>query len=430
MALPPDATSVSVKRPNRGLAVRPEKPSEPPHLRPTRSRDRGSGGARHCGCGGDQIVDRRQTRSGFVRHVLGDHAAHACTHRDRHRLQQRRHLVGFAAEADQQHTGRIGIGRQLRQDRPGSRQIVAELRTAEGMHEGVDAVDPTGMTRGRERCDALGGAGHTAHGRQDPDFIARTSGRAVAAVVSVPDQVRGGDTRRCLRLPDHGVVLGQTRGQIVAVHPVASVDRPGGDADGLTVFAHKIAIGMRVQGDLVAGRYCFPCRQRLSIRQRHLMAGRQIGQHHGDAVLGMDLQESWAHDTGIICADRRSRNNVKNPSMAGSKERRKTGKVGAGRHGPRHPSTTFRHPRAWESGGFGSSRPGKVPGYGRRGHGEPAVNAIRATTFRMPVTGRKSPSHKASSQPAVKAAQSRSNPHQIQHSRSPSIDAGATTAGQ
>ena len=39
---PPRAASQSEKRPTSGLAVRPEKPSDPPHLRPTTSSETGT----------------------------------------------------------------------------------------------------------------------------------------------------------------------------------------------------------------------------------------------------------------------------------------------------------------------------------------------------------------------------------------------------
>ena len=40
--VPPCETRKSEKTPRSGLAVMPEKPSEPPHLRPTRSFDSGT----------------------------------------------------------------------------------------------------------------------------------------------------------------------------------------------------------------------------------------------------------------------------------------------------------------------------------------------------------------------------------------------------
>ena len=43
IGMPPAAASRSEKRPSSGLAVSPEKPSEPPHFRPTTSADSGRG---------------------------------------------------------------------------------------------------------------------------------------------------------------------------------------------------------------------------------------------------------------------------------------------------------------------------------------------------------------------------------------------------
>src|SRR3546814_5603319 len=52
-------------------------------------------------------------------------------------------------------------------------EVVAELRTAEGVLERMNPVDAPGMAFAADPRDARGEIADAADGRQDPDFVAR-----------------------------------------------------------------------------------------------------------------------------------------------------------------------------------------------------------------------------------------------------------------
>ena len=73
--MPPAAVTASLMRPTRGLAVRPEKPSEPPHLTPSTSSDERHRLALRLRGDLDQFVDQREP---LLDLVLGLPARRAC----------------------------------------------------------------------------------------------------------------------------------------------------------------------------------------------------------------------------------------------------------------------------------------------------------------------------------------------------------------
>jgi hypothetical protein len=80
----------------------------------------------------------------------------------------------------------------------GSGEVVAELRAAEGMGEGVDAVDLAGVEDGGALGDLLRGARDAADGGDDPDLVAGADA-AIGAVVAIENPPPpGGGGRRSL----------------------------------------------------------------------------------------------------------------------------------------------------------------------------------------------------------------------------------------
>jgi hypothetical protein len=181
-------------RPTSGLAVTPEKPSEPPHLRPTTRSETGIGSRRSCSAIGDQGLDGGQTVFQLVLDHLGREAAQAFAVDVRGRLQQGLQLVVLAAQAQDQHAAGVGVGGQARDQAAGVAEVVAQLRAAERVGEGVDAVDAAGEAGIGLLGDAAGGVGHAADGAQHPDLVAGAD-PAVLAAIAVEGRAGGRGVR-------------------------------------------------------------------------------------------------------------------------------------------------------------------------------------------------------------------------------------------
>ena len=111
-------------------------------------------------------------------------------------FEQRGELVAFAAEPDDEHAACVGMLRERRKQPARMAEVVAELRTAEGVLEGVDAVDAPGVALARDPCDAGGEIADAADGGQDPDLVARADAAVGAAIAG--EAARGGEGRDAL----------------------------------------------------------------------------------------------------------------------------------------------------------------------------------------------------------------------------------------
>src|SRR3546814_12077638 len=109
-------------------------------------------------------------------------------------LEQRAELIALAPQSDDQHATRIGVLRERREQRARMAEIVAKLRTTEGVLERMDAVDAPRMARARDPRDARGEVADAADGRQDPDFVARP-GAAVGTEIARKGPGGSGDGR-------------------------------------------------------------------------------------------------------------------------------------------------------------------------------------------------------------------------------------------
>src|SRR3546814_15101877 len=88
----------------------------------------------------------------------------------------------------------MGMLRERREQRARMAEIVAKLRTTEGVLERMDAVDAPRMARARDPRDARGEVADAADGRQDPDFVARP-GAAVGTEIARKGPGGSGDGR-------------------------------------------------------------------------------------------------------------------------------------------------------------------------------------------------------------------------------------------
>ena len=75
-------------------------------------------------------------------------------------------------------------------------EIVAELRAAELVREGMNAVDARTVTLAREPREAFGRAIDAADGRQDPDLVA---GRDAPVRAAIAAKLRHLGSHRCNR---------------------------------------------------------------------------------------------------------------------------------------------------------------------------------------------------------------------------------------
>jgi hypothetical protein len=147
---------------------------------------------------------------------------------------------------------------QSGEDSAGAVEILAKLRAAERMGEGVDSVDRFGVARSGDGGDLLGGPGDAADGGQDPDLVAR-SDPAVGAAIALEGQ-GGGFGHRVGRCRGGGLVaVGERtaeRGcEVVDVDVFAGADHLGEGADREPELAHGLPFVEAAQSDLVALRH-------------------------------------------------------------------------------------------------------------------------------------------------------------------------------
>jgi hypothetical protein len=136
---------MSIAAPSAGLAVMPEKPSEPPHSRPilmwlpARAGAAGVGLGQHLLDGADAGLDGLARAAHFLHH----HGAQQAALLQALRIHQVRDLVALAAQADDQHAGQVGMARVAGQRAAQQVEVRAGRRhaAAGGLREGGDAVD-------------------------------------------------------------------------------------------------------------------------------------------------------------------------------------------------------------------------------------------------------------------------------------------------
>ncbi len=191
--MPPAAVTASLIRPTSGLAVRPEKPSDPPHFTPSTNSE--SGARVRSACEAIPTSSATSARPSSISSPRRLRAERADVGGFGDPGEQRRDLVGLAAEPDDQHAPGIGMAGERGEQCPGALEIVPELRAAEGMGEGMDAVDPAGVDRICARGDLPRGARDAADGGDHPDLI---------ACADAP--VRAGVTKETFRLRMRRVV--------------------------------------------------------------------------------------------------------------------------------------------------------------------------------------------------------------------------------
>src|SRR4029077_7651485 len=132
---------------------------------------------------GHQFLQRSQSLLQLVVGGLSAEGAQARPVRALDFRQQRAELIRLTPETHNENAAGVGVGSQGGQQTPRVRQIITQLRAAEGMGKGMNAVD---TARESFRADArysLGRACDTTHCAQNPDFIARRY-TAVAAAIS------------------------------------------------------------------------------------------------------------------------------------------------------------------------------------------------------------------------------------------------------
>ena len=159
----------------------------------------------------------------------------------------------FAAERQEQHTGRIGVTRERHQQTTRLGVVGAGLRAAEGMREVIDALE-------RALDQILSLLAHSARGLVDaadrgdnPQLVAR-GGAAVGAAEAhkglglngIHDRVRG-----VVRVLDLARKVGL---HIMRVEPLTGLDIARHVSDGQAVLDDVLPRGNRTHGHLVALR--------------------------------------------------------------------------------------------------------------------------------------------------------------------------------
>ncbi len=169
----------------------------------------------------------------------------------------------------------------------GVRQVVAQLRAAQRMGQGIDAVDAALEALAGLPGQALRRARHAADRAENPDFVADTD-RAPILAQPVPAITHECARRRRFGLYGHrlvDIVLGaaQRRDHVVRVDVVAGLDGLRRLADNEAVLVHGFALGDGADGDLVALGHVAADDQ---AEAAHLDfgAGGDIAQGHADIV--------------------------------------------------------------------------------------------------------------------------------------------------
>ena len=246
----------------------------------------------------DELAHRFEAVLDFILHVLRVEKADALRVERAGFGEEGLERVVLAAEAEDQHRGGVRVADQAGEDPAGVAEVVAELRAAVGMGEGVDAIDraagPDELLR-REVGDALAGDVDAGDRVDDPDLVA---GRRAAIGTAVAEEggnfTRGGRGSTGSLVFQLGV-LAQAAADLVDVDVLAGGDVRGGDPDREAVLDHRLTRGDRPQRRLVAGG---------DVGEDELAFAGSRGdglRGDGDIVVGVDVDEEF-HDAFIKTA--------------------------------------------------------------------------------------------------------------------------------
>jgi len=205
------------------------------------------------------------------------------------------HLVVFTPQTEQEDRSGIGMVGQTRKQLLRIDQIVAELRAAEGMIEGVDAIDgAAAQLLVGEIGNARRGVVHTADGIDDPDFIANAH-RAIGTAVALKGSGLGGGrgfVRRgfevaALQAGGHGA------DQVMRVNVLTGANILAGYADGVAILDDGFSGAKVAESNLVS---------RLNIGQGgeigfKLLSSMDCAKRYSDIVGRMDTKENHGPGT-------------------------------------------------------------------------------------------------------------------------------------
>ena len=157
----------------------------------------------------------------------------------------------LAAQREHQHSAGIGVADQRSQQLAGLGMVMAGLGAAEGMGEGVQAVDGAGDQILVVPHEGFGAVVDAADGGDDPDLVA-DGGTAVLAAVA-HESLRGRrDQWMYVGMVAVLDLAGQVGLDVVGVHPGAGHGVSGGMADGEAVLDDILACLDGSDGHLVA----------------------------------------------------------------------------------------------------------------------------------------------------------------------------------
>ena len=203
---------------------------------------------------------------------------------------QLRQLVVLAAQPDDQRRPGVRMRGQRGQHVARMAEVVAKLRAAERMGDGVNPVDPALETLMRLLRQPLRRARHAADRAENPDFVADADaapGTPPAAAIALK-RPRGALAARGRVRRIYIVLQPLQRGaQIVAVDVLARRDIGAGRPDAEAVLADRLARRDGNQRELVPPRHVVAQRQRDAARA-HALARLQILQRHRHLIAGGD----------------------------------------------------------------------------------------------------------------------------------------------
>ena len=200
----------------------------------------------------------------------------------------------LTAEAQDQHSTRVGMLRKGGQELSGTGMVRSGLGTAKGVRKGIEAVNsPTDQILAllhQGLCHIV----DTAHGGDDPDLVADTHGAVTAAVSEVCSGLPLLESTALGSIGERRL-SGKVRGHIMGMDPLAGRHRDRGMADRKAVFDHLLPRRKGDQGHLMSlgdvsqGRDAIeyrPCRDRT--------------EGHRHIVIGMDADQLGHTDTSLF----------------------------------------------------------------------------------------------------------------------------------
>jgi hypothetical protein len=274
------------------LAVSPDSPSDPPHFTPRGKRRQRDGAARRRGGDRDQFVDEGERGLEIVLDRLRRQRADRRAAFGGDGFEERAALVALAAEPDDQHPAGVGMLRQRGEQRARMAQIVAELRTAERMFEGMDAVDKPGVAHARDPRGPRRQIADATDGGQDPDLVARADAAIGAAVSGEAAPGHGRGRGGCRGGVAIAIVAAERGREIVAVDMRAGGDVRRRDADRKAIFDHRRAARDRGEGEFVPARDRVERRDHVALNLNWLADG-GVGQAGRNIIAGMDAQRGY-----------------------------------------------------------------------------------------------------------------------------------------